>query len=204
MKTGFIFLMGLAGFFIYGINAYGADIAGWEGVTVNTAQDASYLTEEEKQIIAELNKVRSNPKAFAETYLAGQHSGSACYEKIRNMNPMPVLYPSRALSAAAKDHADDMGKTGQQGSTGSDGSSWWQRIRRHGIWSGIAGESICYGHQNASEVIVQLLITSKSCDEQRENLLNPMANFVGAAAGPHTAYQTICVITFAADIKDSS
>lgn len=202
MKTGFIVLTGLASLLISGTAAYSADIFEQEGVSVNTAQNVSYLTEEEKQIIAELNKVRSNPKAYAETYLAGQHSGSACYEKIRNTQPMPVLYPSQALSAAAKDHVSDMGKSGQQGSIGSDGSSWWQRIQRHGIWSGIAGESICYGHGTPSEVIIRLLVSSKFCDEQTENLLNTRANFAGVARGPHTAYETICVITFASDIKE--
>ena len=202
MKTGFVFLTVLTGLFIIGINIYGADIAEWKGEDPNTAREVSYLTEEEKQIIAELNKARLNPRDFAEKNLTGQHSGSACYEKIRNMQPMPVLYPSKELSAAAKDHVNDIGKSGKQGSVGSDGSSWWQRIQRHGIWSGIAGESICYGHKNPSEVIVQLLLHSKICDEQVETLLNPKANFAGVAAGPHTVYQTMCVLTFATDIKE--
>lgn len=194
--------MSLAGILISEIASYGADIAEWEAAAVNTAEHVSYLTEEEKQIIAELNKVRSNPGAYAETYLGARHSGSPCYEKIRNTRQMPVLYPSQALSAAAKDHVNDTGKSGQQGSTGSDGSSWWQRIQRYGIWTGLAGESICYGQESAAEVIIRLLLTSKSCEEQIENLLNTGANFVGLATGPHTAYQKICVITFAADIKD--
>ncbi|MDR3236906.1 MAG: hypothetical protein LBT84_00205, partial [Spirochaetia bacterium] len=39
------------------------------GNTLDTARDADYLSEIEKNIIFELNKARSDPKRYAETYI---------------------------------------------------------------------------------------------------------------------------------------
>lgn len=36
---------------------------------LNTAKDADYMIEVEKEVIHELNKVRSNPKRYAEEYM---------------------------------------------------------------------------------------------------------------------------------------
>lgn len=36
---------------------------------LNTAKDAAYLNEVEREVIHELNKVRSNPKRYAEEYM---------------------------------------------------------------------------------------------------------------------------------------
>lgn len=211
-KITFIFRVKvLFTFFVLFANAYSADAAeaypGWNDSVVNTAQNASYLTAAEKQIIAEINKARSNPSLFAEKYLAGWSgkSGNAleCYEKMKKMTPREPLMPSFALSRAAKDLVNDAGKSGQTGSTGSDGSDSWSRIDIYGVWSGVVAESISYGYNDPLTIIAQLLVDSKtSCEGQQENILNPGNRFVGVGMGTHKTYRDMCVINFASDIKD--
>ncbi|OQX11077.1 MAG: hypothetical protein BWK80_45140 [Desulfobacteraceae bacterium IS3] len=211
-KIGFIFgIRVVFGFFILFTNsyeAYGADTySGRNNAAINTAQNTSYLTSAEMQVIAEINKARTNPPQFAEQYLAewaGKSSNAReCYEKMKRMTPREALIPSFALSQAAKDFANESGRSGLVGSTGSDSSGLWTRIDKYGIWSGVVAESISYGYDDPLTIIAQLLVDSKtSCGGQQENILNTGNRFVGVGMAAHKTYRYMCVIAFASDIKD--
>ena len=196
--------------FTNGYAAYGADTySGSNNAAINTAQNqnTSYLTGAEMQVIAEINKARTNPPQFAEQYLAewaGKSSNAReCYEKMKKMTPREALIPSFALSQAAKDFANESGGSGQVGSTGSDSSGLWTRIDKYGIWSGVVAESISYGYNDPLKIIAQLLVDSKtSCGGQQENILNTGNRFVGVGMATHKTYRYMCVINFASEIKD--
>jgi hypothetical protein len=46
-----------------------ADAANWDIAKLDTARDAAYLSAIEKDVILEMNKVRSDPKKYAELYI---------------------------------------------------------------------------------------------------------------------------------------
>ena len=58
----------------------------------------------------------------------------------------------------AASHAADLGKSGITGHTGSDGSSPFDRMNRHGKWLGAAAENIAFGDGTPRDRIIQLII----------------------------------------------
>src|SRR6185436_20785596 len=97
----------------------------WSNKDLDTGRGETYLTEDEKEIVLLVNKVRTNPALFAKTYLETRKDNGAyhreCYDQLLVWKPQAILKPSKALSLAAKDHALDMGETGEVGHKSSKG-----------------------------------------------------------------------------------
>jgi hypothetical protein len=170
----------------------------------DSGRNVNYLSKEEKQVIYFLNLARRDPAGFAEKYISpwkNTAEGAECYREMRKTSPMSVLKPSLTLSLSARDHALDMGKTGREGHTGSDGSTLPKRIARHGKWSYTIGENCAYGYDSAQSIVVGLLIDAGVPDRgHRKNILNPAFRFVGIGIRPHTKYRTNCVQDFAGGV----
>ncbi|WP_207678720.1 CAP domain-containing protein [Desulfonema magnum] len=169
---------------------------------MNTAREVSYLTEAEKQVIIVLNKARTNPPLFAEKYLAEwadkSHVAKDCYDRLKGMRPIKPLYPSKALSMAARDYVNKTYKNTESALL------WTRRLESYGKWNGDIAESIFYGRRDPLEIVVQLMIRrEESAMKHQENILNPLHHFVGVAMGPHNIYRYVCVAEFASDIKES-
>ncbi|MDR1022586.1 MAG: CAP domain-containing protein [Prevotellaceae bacterium] len=121
--------------------------------SLNTAKDVDYLTEDEKGVIYEMNKVRTNPKLYAE-YIKRERSfysnkriekpgqipiltqeGVAavdeCIAALQKALPTGVIRPNRNLGKAAQLLAKYQSKTGKTGHTGSNGSTVSDRIKRY-------------------------------------------------------------------------
>ncbi|MDR1460364.1 MAG: CAP domain-containing protein [Campylobacteraceae bacterium] len=196
------------------------DDKNWNIALLDTARDAQYLTSVEKDVILEMNKVRSNPKKYADLYIKPRleyYNGNAysppnkmpikttegikaaqeCYEVLSKMSPVQLLIPSRGLWRAAKDHASDQSKTGKVGHGGSDGSTPFDRIKRYGTYN-IAGENIAYKPNTGREIVVGLLIDDGvSSRGHRDNIMHKEYNHVGTAIDTHSKYGVICVIEYA-------
>ena len=98
------------------------------------------------------------------------------------------------MSEAARDHARDLANRELTGHSGADGSSPGDRLNRYGRW-----ENIAFGFQDPRSLVMRFLIDDGIPDRgHRKNLLNPEYRFLGFATGPHSTWQTTCVITFAA------
>jgi len=203
------------------------DAANWDIAVLDTAAEADYLSPAEKDVILEMNKARADPKKYAELYIkpmlqykwggpfgdksylapgatvyTGTNEGKdgiqSCINDLSKRQSMPPLRPSRGLFLAAKDHANDTGPKGITGHTGSDKSSLAQRINRYGRWDGRCGENIDYGHNNARDIVVQLLVDDGvSSRGHRNNILNKDFKYTGAAIGTHSVYSYLCVIDYA-------
>jgi len=123
-----------------------SDASNWDIPALDTAADVNYLSAIEKDVILEMNKVRVNPKKYAELYIQprlkyyngrnyqvpgqitilteeGAAAVNACISALSQTAPAGVLRPERGLSLAARDHVTDQSKTGQTGHTGSDRST---------------------------------------------------------------------------------
>jgi hypothetical protein len=197
------------------------DDASWGVARLDTARSVSYLSDNEKDVILEINKARSNPARYAEEYvkpLLSRFSGydvnlpgemtirtnegpgavRECIAAMQSQKPRSILSPSKALCLAARDHANDTGPKGIVGHKGTDGSMPADRVHRYDR-NLYAGENIDYGFQTARTVVVQLLVDDGVASRgHRENIMRSEYGLIGVAVGGHTTYQYMCVIDFAA------
>lgn len=193
----------------------------WRGSNIDTTASADYLTEAERQIIIEINMVRTDPSEYARRYLVplqayyhdkllqfpgevaistneGIHALDECIKELQAAKPLVPLFPPKGLTLAARDHAEDQAKNGTTGHTGSDRSTMETRLNRYGKWDISAGENISYGNVEAKRIVTSLLIDDGVPSRgHRKNLLNGTFKFVGVSVGPHQIYKHICVMNFA-------
>jgi uncharacterized protein YkwD len=199
----------------------GASERSWNIAELHTASEADYLTDIEKEIILEINKLRSDPARYAEEYIAplakkfdrkvlyypgdnplqtneGVSAVHECVKELKRQQPLPLIYPSAGLTKAARDHVKDQSKTGKTGHTGGDRSSMRNRVERYGKWHSSIAENIAYGAKTARQIVVYLLIDDGVRDRgHRKNMLNPGFKMIGVATGSHPAYGIMSVMDFA-------
>ncbi|MDR1976349.1 MAG: CAP domain-containing protein [Campylobacteraceae bacterium] len=196
-----------------------ASVDGWDRA-LDTAWDANYMSAIEKDVIFEMNKARSDPKKYAQLYikprlerfksLAYEEDGELptqtkegikavqeCYDAMMRASAVPLLYPSRALFKAAKEHTSDQEKSGRLGHEGSDKSSPIDRMSKYLSGFSIAAENIAYGPNSAKAIVAGLLIDDGVPTRgHRETILNTDYNLVGVSVGRHPQYGTMCVSDF--------
>ena len=187
--------------------------------SVDTAKDAQYLTDIEKNVIREMNMVRTNPQLYAHylkeelKYYDGKmrvegdnriltQEGTAaimeCIRYLEKAKPVGILKTDRNLWKAAKDHAKDQGKTGKASHSGSDKSNPLTRIKRYykGAYAFVS-ENIAYGSSTARGIVMQLLIDDGVPGrEHRNNIMNPRFDACGVSIQTHSVYQYVCVIDY--------
>ncbi|MDR1307607.1 MAG: CAP domain-containing protein [Treponema sp.] len=199
------------------------DAANWDIAALDTAAEADYLTALEKDIVLEMNKVRTDPKKYGEVYIRpllryyrgknysppgqitvvteeGESALTGCITALSRAAGAGILTPERGLSLAAKDHVTDQSRTGQTGHTGSDRSTPESRMKRYGVFSGswTLGENIAYGETTGRTIVCQLLIDDGVPGRgHRVNILNKAFAQTGVGYGTHPQYRTACAITYA-------
>jgi uncharacterized protein YkwD len=179
-----------------------------------TADASGNLTQ---QVIAELNRVRSNPQAYA-AYL--EHFRS-CYqadgtfrapgrvplrtregvgaldEAIRELNratPQPLLTTSDILAGSAHALVVDQSQNGQFG----HGSFPFERMARCGVTRDFKGENVAYGARTAESIVYNLVVDDGVRDRgHRRNILTTEFHEAGVSYGSHPKYGVMCVIDFA-------
>ena len=209
--------------------AYSHEPSGsWNTEKLNTAANSHYLSAFEKEVILEINKLRSDPVRYASEYilplkslyngrklfypgdlaLMTQEGVSALNECIRfleKQQPVPLLTPDNGLSLAANDHVIDQSRSGRTGHKGGDHSGFRDRIERYGDWSVRIAENIAYGDVTPQQVVVYLLIDDGVPSRgHRTNFLNKDFRLVGVAEGSHPGYEKMCVMEFAAEFQNLS
>ncbi len=199
-----------------------------EPAALNTAADAAYLSDNEKQVILEINRLRSDPPGYAREYLeplltcyrgnllhlpgeiplVTKEGISALRDAIRTLKvapPAPLLYPDQRLAKSAADHRSDQSANGRTGHAGSDGSSARSRIERYGNWVCAMGENIFYGDPEARAVVLHLVIDDGIPERgHRKNFLNPDFRLAGVATGSHPTWRNLCVIDFAGGFHEET
>ncbi len=197
------------------------DAGNWDLAQLDTARAVDYLTAREKNVVLELNKVRANPKKYADLYLTptlkyyqgreyrrpgqttvltqeGRAAVEGCIKALSASRPMKALLPSEALSSAAKDHVRDTGPKGIVGHTGSDGSSLVARTRRYDQTPRAIAETISYGYADAREIVSSLLLDDGVPSRgHRKIILTAGYSSVGLSIGSHQSYTFVCVIDYA-------
>jgi uncharacterized protein YkwD len=197
----------------------------WDKAVVDTTAGAAYLTDGEKQVIVEINMVRTGPAEYARRILLplrsyyrrtrlqypgeiailtheGVRALDECIGVLLTAKPVPPLSPAKGLAFAARDHVRDQAATGAIGHTGSDGSTPADRIGRYGTWDVTAGENIDYGNGDARRIVISLLVDDGVPSRgHRSNLLDHRFKLVGVSMGAHSVYRHMCVMDFAGSYR---
>ncbi len=177
-------------------------------------QPAGNLTQE---VIAELNRVRTNPQEYAaylqahralytpEGYLKQPgkpllrtHEGVAALdEAIRELSharPQTPLSASDLLVGSGRALIDEQSRNGQTG----HGSYPFDRMARAGVMNSARGEDVAYGAHTAEQIVYNLVVDDGVRDRgHRRNIMQTMFSQAGVSVGDHPVYGTMCVIDFA-------
>ncbi|MDX1654075.1 MAG: CAP domain-containing protein [Candidatus Competibacteraceae bacterium] len=182
---------------------------------------ANYLSHREKSIIRETNAARSDPDQYVrhlKDYRAdfdgkvrklpgnvrvmtqeGTAAVDEAIEFLQDQQPLPSLEPSRGLTKAARDHAEDIGFEGLLSHRGSDGSLTPERVNRYGRWLDTVAENIAFGPVDGRRVVIRLIVDDGVPDRgHRRNIFNDQFNKVGVACEPHDSrLESVCVMVYA-------
>jgi uncharacterized protein YkwD len=194
-------------------------------VPTKPALAAPLISTLEQATIDEINLARANPSAYIKyleqfkKYYRGRdihypdgavlmsNEGVAPLDEaiafMRSLKPAPPLKLIPGMVSAAKDHLNDLVKTGRSGHKGSDGSTVGDRLTRYGTWAQSLGEDIVYHSRSAREDVVALIIDDgTSTRGHRKNIFKSDFQVVGIAQSPQLQTGTISVITFSAGFTD--
>jgi uncharacterized protein YkwD len=190
------------------------------------AAPAGGLSAMEAEIAAEIRALRANPAGYAahlreyrrfygtdnvirrpnRTDVRTREGIAAVDEAIAALEKSPKLPPlelSPGISRAARDHADDIGRSGSTSHTGSDGSQFWDRMERYGEWTGDSGENIMFGSSEARTVVMDLLIDDGVPSRgHRQNLLSRKFAVFGVGCAPHKVWRLVCTMDFASGFRE--
>lgn len=147
---------------------------------IDSARKTAYMTDREKDMIKEINRIRSNPKGYipvVEKYIAAQQAYKArvvsgkeyiddeiktAKELIKELNITPalsILQPHEGVYKAAKVHGQEGKKKGELDHQGKDDSWPWDRIKKYAQLSN-GGENLVGGLSTVEEAVMVLLVDS--------------------------------------------
>lgn len=191
-----------------------------------TSKTADFLSPTERELAAEINLLRSDPSKYAIfleqskkyykgkdykppgqtmalTTIEGIPAIDEAIKALRASNPLPAYTMSPGMCQAAKDHAKDLGRTGNSGHKGTDGSTVETRVTRYGTFSNGIGENIFYESSGAREAVMGWLVDDGFPSRgHRRNLLSANYHYLGVAVGDKSVTGSMCVLTFAGDFVE--
>jgi len=195
--------------------------AGLRGQEPARAPRPAGSTLEEQAVVREITKIRMFPREYAKYLRAlgvrfqgtlwrlrdhvpirtneGRGAVLEAAEFLEQVQPISgQLAFSEGLRAAAWEHVADQGPSGQTGHVGRSGSTFGDRIRRHGTPGALIGEVINYGPETPRMTVIQLVIDDGVPDRgHRKNIFNADFRVAGAAIGEHKGYGTMTVVDMA-------
>ena len=180
---------------------------GWNINELDTASGHEFISENERMQIIFINKLRSNPRKFAEQYLIHlknlYSSYQQTYETLINYTPIKVLKPSKSLYLAAKDHAKDIGENGTTGHSSTDGAGLKSRIVKYSINPTYFVENCSFGIKDPLTNILQLVVDDDNpTKSHRLNFLNEAYDQIGISILPHASYKFVTIQVFGTGIID--
>jgi len=208
-------------FFVESVNAQKWTDA--EFHRANTAANATYLTNEEKNVVMYMNLIRIDGEKFYYTFLEDYiNNYNAKVKQYRNYNELriarnnsyytsllkhlkgiknlPVFYPNHKLTALSRSHAQDLNRNNLDTHESSNGNTFSKRLSKY-FPNKAMSENIDFGFSNSLDIVCHLLL---DCGVpslgHRFNLLDQKIklNTVGVSIQPHPSYSWCAVIDFVA------
>jgi hypothetical protein len=172
---------------------------------LNTADNTSYLTPDEKELILLMNMVRHDGSTFweklAAPYIQQNEIPATRYtrslEKDLRATPRLVkLAPHKTLFDAAKKHAVASGKAGDLGHDSTAGT-FEERLTPLRSEFNYLLENCDYGSSKAMDILMNLMIDEGIPDVgHRKNILSDKVDAVGVSIAPHKTYRFTSVQVF--------
>lgn len=189
----------------------------------NTAANASYLTNEEKNVVMYMNLIRIDGEKFYYTFLEDYiNNYNAKVRQYRNYNELritrsnsyytsllkhlrgvknlQVFYPDDKLTMLSRGHAQDLNRNNLDTHESSNGDKFSKRLSKY-FPNRAMSENIDFGYSNSLDIVCHLLL---DCGVpslgHRFNLLDQKykLNTVGVSIQPHPSYSWCAVIDFVA------
>jgi uncharacterized protein YkwD len=182
------------------------------------------LSQDERDLLNEINQVRSHPQAYAKyledlkplfsgkqyktaTLSITTEEGWTAVEEaitfLRAARPVGPLNTSSGLCQASLAHVKDQSGSGTTGHKGNDNSFIEQRVKPFGTWQGGIGENLTYGPESARERLLTWLIDDGFASRgHRRRLMSPEYKVAGVCCGPHPEFKAMCAITLAGGFTD--
>lgn len=196
-------------------------------MTSRMSQPTDTLSPTERELAAEINLLRADPPKYAMyleqmkkyykgkdykppgetmalTTVEGVSAVDEAIAALRAQKPLGPYTMSLGMCSAARDHAKDMGRTGNSGHRGTDGSTVETRVSRYGTFTNGIGENIFYESTGAREAVMGWLVDDGVANRgHRRNLLSANYHYLGVAVGDKSDAGSMCVLTFAGDFVES-
>ena len=181
-------------------------------------------TAKPREIIEEVNKLRSDPAGYAikiEKYIElfngpilkipdmnvqiRTQEGDAPYketvEYLKSQQPANPMKPSKALCEIAQEILD---KIVDSESGEIEESEMEQILDKHGNFSGKFTRAMDFGGFTSEQVVINFMVCDGDPDRtQREPLLGDGLTKVGVAFGKHNIYSTVCVLVSCTDFTNT-
>ncbi len=166
----------------------------------NTAADAAFMNDKEKELIYILNLARRYPAQFANTVLRqyptyinnARLAKTDHYQSLmRTMRLLPqstLLYPDAQCYASAQCHA---ASAGAKGYVGHDRISAGCKKQVH-----FQGECCDYGHAEPLDIVMALLIDEGVANLGHRLICFSTYNKIGVSIEPHKEYGENAVLDF--------
>ena len=152
----------------------------WPSKELDTARDISWLSSSEKEMILEVNKLRYNPRQYATQYLEwmllyydgkslklpnnrtivhneGIESLKTLIQSLKSSPSLPILFPARGMTKAARMLVYDQSLTGKTGYVSSGNRTTSLRLSTFGNWYGTIGEAAYYGETDTRTILINML-----------------------------------------------
>ena len=165
--------------------------------SIDTARDAAFMTERAREMVKEINLVRTDPRAYIQEVQAyreqikniefsdpnyGKAQLRAIDDLIRElqiMSPMPTLQPRLTLYKTAQKHGMEILTNDMPSNVGNDGSYPWDRITRDDPSLEDGNENLIGGPYDIRESLMLLLVDADIPGYgHRRALLNPTWKYV--------------------------
>ena len=171
------------------------------------------LTDYDKNLIREVNSLRTNPSQYAEklvknkSYFNGKvwehpdlkagistQEGPAAYDDairyLKSAKPVSGLIPSKALMKIAQDMCRSYARDKEVDIDAT--------IEKYGEFDGEFGTLVEFGGRNAEMTVINLIV----CDGDktrgyRKTLMEPTVKKIGVSNGIHKVFKTVSVIVSA-------
>jgi uncharacterized protein YkwD len=173
-------------------------------VNLDTGRGFGGLSNLEADVILEMNKVRTDPAAYAEQYILprvqklqdkaydglsskeGTVAVMDCYNALKGTPKVQPLYPDEKLIQLARYHTGKQSKTSETGHDSPGGKTIKKRFKKLVKKGSAVGENISYGEDTGREIVIQLLIDDGVPSRgHRKNIMDKGFTGTGVSYGSH-------------------